>query len=80
MTIWIRWTIEDDAAFRPAYLAETGEAIAEGTPINDAETHYMAGSSRCTLANAANLGADFSDVEFLTEYPEDWTPKQFEEM
>lgn len=77
--MFIRWKIEDDAGFRPAYLAETGESIQDNPPLNDAETHYMVGSSRCTLANAANLQMLFPDVEFMSDYPNDWTPKQ-EEM
>lgn len=44
MTLFISWPVSQDAEFRAAYEAQTGEAVQEN-PITDG-THYLIGTSR----------------------------------
>jgi len=57
-TTFMMWPVECDAKFRPVYFAKTGETIADSSPLNKDETHYMAGSSRVTQKWVNELLAD----------------------
>jgi hypothetical protein len=64
MSIFIIWPIDEDSTFRPAYYAQTGEAIQDSPPHNSGRDHFIAGSSRVSLADCALLQAAFPSLVF----------------
>jgi len=52
------WPVTCDTKFRAVYFTRTGETIADSSALNEAGTHYIAGSSRVTQKWIDELLAD----------------------
>ena len=76
MTLYLTWPISSDSAEkRQSYADLTGEYIQDNPQINEEESHYMVGSSRCggLTESLRALGFDvFNDV------PDWWEDKEYE--
>jgi len=77
MNIKIRWPKKDDAKFRPAYLAVTGEHIQETPEESEDGLSYMVGTWRATDEQLTELKADRAitdkadDIKTSDEWPLD---------
>lgn len=81
MTTYIIWNKSYDAAFQAVYLDVTGESIQGNPQENDAQSHFVVGSSRITPAQMDVLlnNPEFLDLYIGEELPVDWVPRLEEE-
>jgi hypothetical protein len=76
MTQFIMWPKTIDAAFRTAYLTETGENI-QSVPLESSDgLSYMVGSDRATQAQIDNLKGTYTELKTGPDTPPvEWVPQ-----